>query len=246
MGLISMECHDKNQKKITFCMEKEKMKKTVISVFLKAPVKGFVKTRLASVIGDDAALKIYIRFVKHTFDLLSQTRYPVQVYFYPTHEIKKILKLMGDTIPLTPQKGNHLGERMKNAIKDAFSKGFEKVILIGTDIPGLSADIIDDAVLSLNEYPAVIGPSMDGGYYLIGFHSAGFLPDIFTDMSWGTSEVFKKTMNCFAERNMHVRVLSQCRDIDTYKDLHDFLSSRNPNTLEYIDIINDIHPGSTR
>lgn len=227
-------------------MKKKKNKNTVISVFLKAPVKGFVKTRLASKLGDDTALRIYLRFVKHTFNMLTRTGYEVRAFFYPVHEKESIRKLLGNSIPLIPQKGKHLGERMKNAMRDVFSKGFNKAILIGTDIPELNPDIINDAVLSLNEYPAVIGPSMDGGYYLIGFQSSGFIPEIFTDMPWGTNEVFKKTMNCFYEKNVRVHTLTECRDIDTYEDLHNFLSEGKSNAYEYSDIISDVQTGLLR
>ena len=211
--------------------------KTSVIIFLKAPIKGFVKTRLACKIGDEAALRIYRRFVVNTLEMLAQTGHTVRAYSYPASEKEKAQELLGHHIPLFPQKGNHLGERMKNAINDTFTEGFDKAILIGTDIPDLNSDIINDAVIGLNEYPAVIGPSMDGGYYLIGFNPSGFLPDVFNNMPWGTNEVFSKTTNYFAERNIRIRILTECRDIDTYEDLNEFLFDKKSAANDYHDIL---------
>ena len=227
-------------------MKKKNIKKTAIIVFLKAPVKGFVKTRLAEKIGDDASLEIYKHFVRQTLDMLTQTDHTVHAYFYPIHNKKYIIELLGDRIPLFPQRGSHLGERMGNAMEDAFSKGFDKVLLIGTDIPELTTEIINDAVINLDKYQAVIGPSTDGGYYLIGFHQAGFTPDIFIDMPWGESSVLKKTLSVFKSRNMPAFMLKPCRDIDTYEDLHAFLSEENIQKDTYKNLLNGIKPGVLR
>jgi glycosyltransferase A (GT-A) superfamily protein (DUF2064 family) len=126
---------------------------------------------------------------------------------------------------------------MRNAFNETFAESFDKTILIGTDIPDLSPDIINNAVIGLNEYPAVIGPSMDGGYYLIGFNSSGFLPDIFSGIPWGTNEVFLKTMNCFTEKSLSICVLPECRDIDTYEDLNEFLTDNKSTAHYYSDIL---------
>jgi len=225
---------------------KKNKQDTVIIVFLKAPVKGFVKTRLAEKIGDDAALEMYKHFVRHTLGMLSQTDYTVYVYVYPVHDKESLLGLLRDGTPVFPQEGRHLGERMKNAMDDAFSEGFDKALLVGTDIPDLKTEIINDAVDSLNEYQAVIGPSTDGGYYLIGFHSRGFLPDIFTGMPWGTSRVLKKTMAVFKSKNMDVFMLNPCRDIDTYDDLHAFLIEETTKKDRYREILKKINPGGAR
>ncbi len=212
-------------------------KKTSVIIFLKAPIKGFVKTRLACKIGEAAALKIYSLFVMNTLEMLAKTGYTVRPYFYPADEKEKTQELLGHHIQLFPQEGNHLGERMKNAINDTLAEGFDKAILVGIDIPDLNPEIINNAVLGLNECPAVIGPSMDGGYYLIGFNSSGFLPDVFNNIPWGTNEVFSKTMNCFAEKSLRIHILTKCRDIDTYKDLNEFLFDKKSAANDYHDIL---------
>jgi len=189
---------------------------------------------------------MYKHFVRHTLGMLSQTDYTVYVYVYPVHDKESLLGLLRDETPVFPQEGRHLGERMKNAMDDAFSEGFDKALLVGTDIPDLKTEIINDAVDSLNEYQAVIGPSTDGGYYLIGFHSRGFLPDIFTGMPWGTSRVLKKTMAVFKSKNMDVFMLNPCRDIDTYDDLHAFLIEETTKKDRYREILKKINPGGAR
>ena len=211
--------------------------KTSIIIFLKAPIKGFVKTRLASKIGETAALKIYRCFVINTLEMLAQTGHTIRAFFYPVDERETTQELLGHHIQLFSQEGKHLGERMKNAFNETFAEGFDKTILVGTDIPDLNPDIINNAAIGLNEYPAVIGPSNDGGYYLIGFNSSGFLPDIFNNIPWGTNKVFLKTMNCFAEKSSRIHVLPECRDIDTYEDLNDFLTDSKSTGYDYSEIL---------
>ena len=139
-----------------------------------------------------------------------------------------------------PQQGGDLGKRMSKAFRDGFAAGHRQILLVGSDIPDLPAQIIHDGFASLKQHGAVIGPAHDGGYYLIGFRPDCFLPDIFTGIRWGTGDVFEKTMALFRLGNQDVSILPSWRDIDTLEDLRDLQARHrhgdfvNSGTLRYL------------
>jgi rSAM/selenodomain-associated transferase 1 len=128
-----------------------------------------------------------------------------------------------------PQIGENLGYRMQNAFLNNFNIGFKKVIIIGTDTPDLSLEFLKTALDSLNSHDAVVGPSGDGGYYLIGFKNNTFLPQIFNNIKWSTNTVFDSTMKIFSAYSYNVNILPEWQDIDTITDLKLFFS-RNLNS----------------
>src|SRR5208337_5602224 len=100
----------------------------------------------------------------------------------------------------------------KNAFAHTFSDGVEKVLLIGSDIPDMSVPLLNEAFNALDSSDAVIGPANDGGYYLIGFNRASFLPDIFQGIVWSTDSVFYQTMKVFEKSDLNVHVLKVLMD----------------------------------
>ncbi len=193
--------------------------RSAILLFIKSPEKGKVKSRLAKAIGEDAALDVYKCLVFHTLENLKAGNYIFRLCFYPPDSGAIIKSWLGNTYYCAPQHGRDLGERMKNAFVQAFSDSVEKVLVIGSDIPDLSISLIDEAFNALDTCDAVIGPSRDGGYYLIGFSSASFLPDIFQGIEWSTGSVFYQTMKIFGKSGHRVHVLTELRDVDTFDDL---------------------------
>jgi len=119
-----------------------------------------------------------------------------------------------------PQHGRDLGERMKNGFLDGFAKGYKRVVLIGSDIPDLPKNSIEEAFQSLEETDAVIGPAFDGGYYLIGFRQSAFSSQVFEEINWGTATVFDETMKKLKRLRRSVHTLPRLRDIDTVEDLN--------------------------
>jgi len=201
-----------------------------IILFVKYPEKGKVKKRLSEEIGADAAVALYQNFV---LDLLASVKglsIPLWVCFYPPDDSEKFSLWLGAQYRFIPQKGKDLGERMKNAFSHAFYHGFRKVILIGSDIPDLPNDFIDSAFLSLATSDAVIGPSHDGGYYLIGFGSDLFVPEIFEGITWGSNTVLQETLEILRLKGKKVHSLPEWGDVDTLSDLRD-LQKRNQNTF---------------
>lgn len=197
-------------------------KNQCVVVFLKIPQKTGVKTRLAKTLGKDIVVDLYKNFVADILETLKNIQCDFIICFYPSNAQTQAAEWLGPDHTFLPQQGNNLGARMSNAFVDSFSKGFRHVLLIGTDFPDLSAQIIDNAFQCLPENDAVIGPSVDGGYYLIGFNADTFLSAVFDDMAWGTVNVFEKTMQAFNNKKLKVHVLPPWRDIDTYEDLKFF------------------------
>ncbi len=190
--------------------------------FIKNPQKGNVKTRLASAMGDEKAVKLYKRFLLEMLSTLNRGTFLFYLCFYPEHSLKDLKHWLGDHYLYTPQNGENLGERMKNGFAEAFAMSFKRVVLIGSDIPDLPLEFIEEAFTSLKENDVVIGPSIDGGYYLIGFRDKSFSPQVFEGIPWGKETVFEKTMKLLEREGKTVHTLQPWRDIDTIKDLQNY------------------------
>jgi hypothetical protein len=108
---------------------------------------------------------------------------------------------------------------MSNAFRKAFDTGFKRVVLVGSDIPDLPLEVIEEAFISLKEGDATIGPAYDGGYYLIGFKEKTFSPQVFEGLAWSTATVFAETMKVLKQFDQRVHTLKLLRDIDTIEDL---------------------------
>lgn len=192
---------------------------TVI-VFIKASEKGRVKTRLAKGVGDAAALELYRCFVTDVLDMVQSTPWALRVYYYPENAYDPVRTWLGDDLDLFPQKGLTLGDKMENALADTFAAGYERAVLIGSDLPDLPSGIIDTAFTGLEQCSAAIGPSLDGGYYLIGFTAKGFTPRIFHGIPWSTNQVFDLTLSRFKDLQVSHYTLPVWQDIDTQEDLN--------------------------
>ncbi len=184
-----------------------------------------MKTRLAKVLGPEAATDLYVHFVTDILETLQRGRHKLIICFYPPDAQPEAAGWLGQDQILWPQQGDSLGSRMANAFIRSFSKGYQKVLLMGTDFPDLPTAFIDSAFHNLAANDAVIGPSVDGGYYLIGFRADTFWAAVFDAMPWGAEDVFEKTMTVFRSKGLKVHVLPEWRDIDTYEDLEFFIKT---------------------
>ena len=196
---------------------------------VKDPTHGRVKTRLASSIGTDTTQNLYTAFIHDLLSKFENKPFPFFICFYPEDALRGLKKLLGEQYSYLPQKGDDLGQRMEYCFHGVFSKGFQHVIAIGSDVPDLPAEIIDDAFGFLARVDCVIGPSFDGGYYLIGFRRHSFLPQVFTGIEWGTEVVLKKTTEIVRRHHLRTQLLRTWRDIDTVEDLRQ-LFEKNKNT----------------
>ncbi len=198
-----------------------------VLVFLRAPERGKVKTRLARTIGPDAALALYKAFVLDTLSMLQAAGRQAVICFHPADAEGALAAWLPRPYRCWPQVGRDLGERMMNAFSRAFSEAARRVLLVGTDIPDLPASIIQEAFSALDRRPAILGPSSDGGYYLIGFRPGGFLPECFRGIPWGEASVFQRTRRRMQQAGVPCHILTEWRDIDDGEDLQDLIRRRD-------------------
>lgn len=209
-------------------------------IFVKYPEKGKVKSRLARHIGQEAALNLYRNFVLDLLQTVRGTAHPFRICYDPPEAREEMMSWLGRDYLYMPQRGCDLGEKMKNALSDVFTSGFSKAVLIGSDIPDLTTEVINEAFEALEAQDAVLGPAFDGGYYLIGFRKMTFLPDIFTGIPWGTDRVFRQTVDILEGFKRTIHTLSEWRDVDTMDDLRDLFARnkdgdfRRSGTISYI------------
>ena len=190
----------------------------VLIVFVKSP-DGAVKTRLAKAVGQGRAREIYKRLAGQTLGRLCFGGYALRVAYHPPEDGAKVAAWLGDDIAYMPQAGRDLGERMENAFRDAFGKGAEAAVIIGSDIPDMTREAVEDAFGALESSGCAVAPTHDGGYCLIGFRAESFAPGAFRGMTWGADGVFDDTMKALSEAGVSTRVLPTLRDIDTPEDL---------------------------
>jgi uncharacterized protein len=191
-----------------------------IIVFARLPVKGRVKTRLAKELGIDVATSFYKVCAEHTFKEIlkfDSTQVVPFLFFSEESEIDEMRNWTKNKFRYYSQKGHDLGERMSNAFNTIFDAGYRNVILVGTDAPGISAELITDAFSQLKDYNCVIGPSEDGGYYLMGLKQKLFY--LFNEMEWSTNAVFSRTIERLKQNNHDYTLMQKMIDIDTKEDL---------------------------
>jgi rSAM/selenodomain-associated transferase 1 len=200
-----------------------------VLIFGKSPENGDVKTRLADEIGTDHAVEFYKCCVEDTLTWLKSLDIHFKFYFWPPDGKESLMNWLGSSLEYNVQQGDNLGEKMDSAFIEAFSDNFQNVLIIGSDSPDLPAEFIDMSFSELRNHDAVIGPSSDGGYYLIGFKKETYCPEVFNDILWSSSGVLQKSLRILEQQQRKVYLLPQWHDIDTLADLKDMLS-RNKNT----------------
>ncbi len=189
------------------------MNKNLIIVFVRTPELGKVKTRLAKSIGDVSALTIYKLLLKHTETVLHDLSFDKVVYYSEKVEENDFWEAR--LFEKKRQKGADLGKRMQHAFETAFEKGYQKVLIIGSDLFDLKSIHITTAFEALENHDLTIGPSLDGGYYLLGMKE--LYPAVFKNKKWGTDSILENTLKDLQQQN--VKLLEALNDIDTFEDL---------------------------
>jgi rSAM/selenodomain-associated transferase 1 len=206
----------------------------VALVFLRAPQSGRVKKRLAMGLPPEVVLGLYRCFVEDIIDTVTKGAYPVQLYFTPQAAKSLMVNWLGSDFEYRSQQGQDLGRKMARAFDRAFRESYNRALLVGTDVPQISAKILKDAFNALDRYDGVIGPTVDGGYYLIGFRSETFRSEFFDNVAWGTDRVLSQTMALFLNSNLRIFTLPKLRDIDDMDDLRQFDFRNAPEAIRTI------------
>ncbi len=188
---------------------------TALVIFVRNPISGQVKTRLAKDIGDERALEIYQQLLQHTLEITRSLSFRKFIYYADEVSDYDLWSVPGYT--KRKQNGNDLGERMLNSFKELFDQGFTQIIIIGSDCLQLKMETLEEALALLESNNAVIGPARDGGYYLLGLTK--FYPELFINKPWSTDKVFAKTIEDFIDLGISYVFLEELSDIDTVADL---------------------------
>lgn len=194
-----------------------------VIVFVKAPRPGFVKTRIAASLDDESASAIYQALVGLTLSRLSDAK-DVELRFTPDDAAVEIEAWKRPGWRLRAQGDGDLGARIDRAVADAFNEGIEGVVVLGTDCPEFTLDDVAGAWNALREHEVVVGPAVDGGYWLIGMGCRQ--PELFTGIPWSTGQVFEVTMERARAAGLRVATLRSLRDVDTLEDWRAWLRER--------------------
>lgn len=194
------------------------MQKNALLIFIKNPIKGTAKTRLAATIGDDAALEVYQELLTYTRQITKASTPDKHLFYnrfidledaWDNTTFQKKLQVQGD-----------LGAKMLAAFQQIFEANYQKAVIIGSDCGDLTTDIIEQAFKALDTHDVVFGPAQDGGYYLLGMKQVH--NSIFHNKSWSTAILRKETVEELDTLQISHTNLIELNDIDEYEDLLDW------------------------
>ncbi len=194
-------------------------------VFTRYPEAGVTKTRLIPALGPEGAADLQRRMTAHVIEAASEWTQPrkqtLEVRFEGGSE-DLMRTWLGRDHQYRHQGGGDIGARMRRALADAFGRGAVRAVLIGSDIPGITAAILAAAFDHLHTADLVLGPAVDGGYYLVGLrHSAwaDATDELFRNIPWGTERVLTATREKIAALGLRTLFLETLADIDRPEDL---------------------------
>ncbi len=198
---------------------------SALIIFAKAPIPGQVKTRLCPPLTPDEAATLHGSFVldmlERSRDAIRSERQLVDRFVActpsPEHAFFKVIEARHG-VRLLAQLGEDLGQRMHRAFEATFSHGYRRALLIGTDLPLMPGSYLGEALTRLSDHDVVLGPAVDGGYYLVGLtHPTA---ELFTGSPWSTDQVWSLTLKKAESLGLRTTLLPTCRDVDRLEDLH--------------------------
>ena len=202
-----------------------------LAVMAKAPVAGSVKTRLVPPLTHKQAAELYrallLDQLEHLTSLQSADLY---VAFTPTDSKAVIENIVPAAYQCFPQRGGDLGQRMKDVFAELWRRGHRNLILIGSDLPPVPIDTLHEGFvyLSPSDKRVVLGPSHDGGYYLVGMSQP--VPEIFFGMTWSHNHVLAETTEKLARLDIDFHLVREWFDIDTVEDIEHLRTATDPST----------------
>jgi rSAM/selenodomain-associated transferase 1 len=187
----------------------------VLGLFAKWPVAGNVKTRLA---GNDGAwgARVARAFLQDTIDRLAAVAARRSLTYAPRGAEEQFRDLVGGRFELMPQAPGDLGQRLAHFVADRQSEGATAVVVVGTDSPTLPVALVEQAFVELQTADVVLGPTFDGGYYLVG--CGRYLPPIFDHVDWSSAAVLRQTVAALTDPQWRLALLPPWYDVDTPQD----------------------------
>jgi uncharacterized protein len=189
-------------------------------VFTRYPEAGKVKTRLIPALGEEGAANLHQKMAEHTISQMRalQRLLPsdIEVWFVGG-DLALMRAWLGKDLTYQRQPDGDLGDRMRLAFQSIFDRGYKKAIVVGTDCPGLTTEILAQSFEALEDNPIALGPAIDGGYYLIGLQYS--IPELFTEITWSTANVLQDTLKIADGLDIIPTLLPYLADIDLPQDL---------------------------
>ncbi len=188
----------------------------VLIVFMKAPRPGGVKTRLQPELTPEQALHLYRAMGLDLLENVRSQAYHLRIHFWPPDAEGEMQEWLGEEACF-PQRGGDLGAKMHGAFCDTFAEGYRRVIIIGSDLPHLDHALIEGAFDRLADHDIVLGPTEDGGYYLIGLKAPH--AHLFEAVEWSTERVWEQTLRNIRHLGLRLHTLPRLADIDTWAEV---------------------------
>ena len=199
---------------------------TAVAIMARYPAAGGAKTRLANAMGATGAAEFYRQCASQIFSEMSNLPEWIRKYlFYTGAGLGDFQEWVGDGYLFRKQKGQTLGDRLINAFDIMFKDGIRRAVIIASDVPDVSASLVTTSLEVLEAYDVVLGPSHDGGYYLIGL--PGLNKKLFKDIEWGSCKVLQQTIHRIEAAGLNKHMLPTLIDIDTIEDYQLWQSSRS-------------------
>ena len=198
------------------------MNPATVALFVRPPVPGRVKTRLAATIGDRFSCTLYRAMVLDVLRAVQASGLELCLFHDGSDPDRLPAAWRKRATAVRPQVDGDLGARMATAFVDCFAAGCDRVLLAGSDLPGLDSATFRVAAESLEQYEAVLLPTRDGGYGLFGLRATACSPSFFTDIAWSTDRVLAATLLRLHRAGVRVQLLPVQQDIDTSDDLRSY------------------------
>lgn len=196
-----------------------------VLVFAKAPAAGLVKTRLTPPLPPDEAASLYEACLRDVVARCARERARVELWYHADNFAAEYFPREFPHLLLNRQSEGQLGEKLRAAFAHSFADGAQHVVIIGSDAPTLPDSILNAAFDQIRDADMVIGPTLDGGYYLVGLTNSAWprAETVFHDIAWSTEAVFRSTIDRAVQAALAMRVLPGWYDVDTIADLRQAL-----------------------
>ncbi len=218
-----MATSDKSRERLAHKRQNVDPAEAALIIFAKAPIPGQVKTRLCPPLAPDEAATLHGTMVLDTLErsrnLLGFDRFLACAPSKQHPFFKAVGSRQG--VHLLDQIPGDLGRRMHQAFSSVFDSGYRSAVVVGTDLPTVHTELFRQAMRELAGHDVVLGPSVDGGYYLIGLNKP--TPELFSDIPWSTDQVLPSTLEQAQRLGLSVQLLTQQRDLDTLTDLEYYI-----------------------
>ncbi|MGH7476230.1 MAG: TIGR04282 family arsenosugar biosynthesis glycosyltransferase [Longimicrobiales bacterium] len=201
-------------------------------VFAKRPMPGRVKTRLVPPLTVDEAAALYDAILRDVVALAARQHAQLELWYQRGVGAREFFREHFPVVPLQPQGGGELGEKLADAFQRSFASGAERVVIIGSDSPTLPESVLTGAFEALDDADLVLGPASDGGYYLVGLRAAAWPRGtvLFDHIPWSTPDVLRRTRERAEKKGLSLRALPGWYDVDGVEDLRQAQRDTEPDS----------------